>query len=284
MRLTVTEIRWSANPFYLKSSSFPVLFPLALATKFLEYPVITSALISGAVDVVPESFVMGNFAGELDDMRLYRRALSIVEVATLYNYSTIGDEIADWWKLRAGFSLTDATIAAATNHNPWAHGLTNLQVYQNPSVLLADNYSSIGDGIADWWKIKAGHLVNDPEVAAAVNQDSRAHGLTNLQVYQHPNVLIADNYSTIGDGIADWWKIKAGVSLISTLVATALNTNLWAHGLTNLQVYQNPTVSIADNYSTKGDGIADWWKVKAGISLTTSGVASALYIKECIIV
>ena len=46
MRLTVTEIRWSANPFYLKSSSFPVLFPLALATKFREYPKIVDQLKS----------------------------------------------------------------------------------------------------------------------------------------------------------------------------------------------------------------------------------------------
>jgi len=33
--------------------------------------------------------------------------------------------------------------AGEPSTNPFAHGLTNLQVYQNQSVLLADNYSTV---------------------------------------------------------------------------------------------------------------------------------------------
>ena len=40
--------------------------------------------------------------------------------------------------------------------DPWAHGLTNRQVFNNPSVLRADNYSTLGDGVPDWLKVQCG--------------------------------------------------------------------------------------------------------------------------------
>jgi len=77
---------------------------------------------------------------------------------------------------------------------------------------------------------------------------------------------------TAGDGIPDSGKLQIGADI---LIADAgdVNPNSFAHGLNNMQVYQNQSVLLADNYSTLNDGIPDWWLVKNGYSLTTAATA-----------
>ena len=72
------------------------------------------------------------------------------------------------------------SCASCTSTNPWAHGLTNLQVDQNPSVLLADNYSTIKDGLPDWWKVQYGFSLTDTSV---VTNDADGDGWSNLEEY-----------------------------------------------------------------------------------------------------
>jgi hypothetical protein len=91
-----------------------------------------------------------------------------------------GDLIPNGWEVDHGLNPLDPTDANQPSTNPWAHGLTNLQVYQNPSVLIADNYSTLNDGIPDWWKVKYGFSLTDPSVASA---DSDGDGVDNLTEY-----------------------------------------------------------------------------------------------------
>jgi len=204
----------------------------------------SNATVSGTINIVLADVLLGRdgagspFAGAVDEVRLYNRALAANEIAALYNLDTDGDGIPNWWELANGLNPNDPSDASQSSTNPFAHGLTKLQVYQNPSVLIADNYSTLGDGISDWWKIKYGFSLIDPTVASAMNKNPFAHGLTNLQVYQNPSVLIADNYSTLGDGIPDWWKVKYGFSLTDPTVAGA---DPDGDGLTNLEEYQDGT-------------------------------------------
>ena len=156
--------------------------------------------------------------------------------------------------------MTDTNVANAANANPWAHGLSNLEVYQNPSVLIADNYNTLGDGLPDWWKITYGFGLTDWWVAYSSNANPWAHGLSNLQVYQNPSVLISNNYSTVGDGIPDWWKVSYWFSLTDTTVASSDPDQ---DGLTNLQESQlgtNPTSADSD-----WDGMTDGWEVEHGL-------------------
>ncbi len=92
-----------------------------------------------------------------------------------------GDTIPNGWEVAHGLNPLDPTDASQPSTNPWAHGLTNLQVYQNPSVLIADNYSTLGDGISDWWKVKYSFSLTDPGVATA---DTDGDAYINLQEYQ----------------------------------------------------------------------------------------------------
>lgn len=91
-----------------------------------------------------------------------------------------GDGIPNGWEVDNGLNPLDPADACQTSSNPWAHGLSNLQVYQNPSVLIADGYSTIGDGIPDWWKVKYGFSITDTNVAAA---DHDGDGVDNLTEY-----------------------------------------------------------------------------------------------------
>ena len=152
------------------------------------------------------------------------------------NPNTLNNGIPYGWAVDNGLDPLDPNLASEPSTNPWAHGLTNLQVYQNPSVLIADNYSTLGDGIPDWWKVTYGFSLTDPAVASEPSTNPWAHGLTNLQVYQNPSVLIADNYSTVGDGIPDWWKVTYGFSLTDPTVASGDPTG---DGWSNLEKYLN---------------------------------------------
>jgi hypothetical protein len=78
---------------------------------------------------------------------------------------------------------------------------------------------------------------------------------------------------TAGDGIPDSSKLLIGANILAS-DADDVNPNPFAHGLDNMQVYENPSVLIGNNYSTENDSMPDWWLVQNGYSVTTS--ASAL--------
>jgi len=139
-----------------------------------------SQAASGTVDVGAAPVRLGQLTATLDEVRIYGRSLAIAELNAIYNDSTLGDGIPDWWKLKSGLSLTDPAVASAVSSDLRAHGLTNLQVYQHPSVLIADNNSTVNDGIPDWWKVAHGFSLPDPSVAGA---DADRDGFTNLEEY-----------------------------------------------------------------------------------------------------
>jgi hypothetical protein len=89
-----------------------------------------------------------------------------------------GDGMPDCWELEHGLNPNDPSDANQPSTHSWAHGLTNLQVYQNPSVLLADNYSTLGDGIPDWWKIMRNFDLRDASVAKS---DADGDGFSNFE-------------------------------------------------------------------------------------------------------
>ena len=98
---------------------------------------------------------------------------------------SVGDGIPDWWRAEYYGNPTTTNqyaCASCVDTNPWAHGLTNIQVYQNPSVLTADGYSTLSDGIPDWWKVKYGLSLTDPAVASG---DLVGDGVSNLYKYLH---------------------------------------------------------------------------------------------------
>ncbi len=105
------------------------------------------------------------------------------------NPTNTNNGISYGWAVTYGLDPLDPNLASETSTNPWAHGLTNLQVYQNPSVLIADNYSTVGDRIPDWWKVTYGFSLTDRTVAGA---DPDGDGLINLAEYllgTNPNVF-----------------------------------------------------------------------------------------------
>ena len=114
-------------------------------------------------------------------------------------------------------ALTNSTLFQAA---AWAE---NMNLSPITTGWYAKNgVDSTGDGILDNVALLIG---TDPFVsdADAVNPNPFAHGLSNMQVAQDPSMLLADNYSTLNDGVPDWWLVKCGYS--ATTPATALGAN-----------------------------------------------------------
>jgi T5SS/PEP-CTERM-associated repeat protein len=115
----------------------------------------------------------------------------------------------------------------------WDPGTKTLTLQPVGTVTICDTADTDNDGIPDYWEIAHGSNPNVSD-AGQPSSDPKAHGLTNLEVYQNPSVLIADGHSTLNDGTADWWKVKYGFSLTDPTVANA-RLNCW----TNRQKYEN---------------------------------------------
>ena len=166
--------------------------------------------------------------GQLADVRVYNKALGSNDMFAIYNTDSLGDGIPNWWRQEYfgnGTTTNVYSCASCTSTNPFAHGLTNLQLYENPSVLISNNYTTLNDGIPDWWKVTYGFSLTDTNVASA---DSEGDGLTNLQKYQlgldpfvsyavmMPSVVLANssgNSASIpeaGAGASYSWTIANG--------------------------------------------------------------------------
>ena len=130
------------------------------------------------------------------------------------------DGMSDAWEAAHGLNPWNRADANLPSLLPWAHGLSNLQVYQHPSVWLADNYSTVRDGIPDWWKIKSGLSLLDPSVAAGdadhdgyMDRHEFQSGTDPLDPASHPTNSLPD--------LAGWWPFNEGtgrqtVSLVGT--------------------------------------------------------------------
>ena len=140
--------------------------------------------------------------------------------------SSANDGIPDAWVAAYGLSPFDYSVAGQTSTHPFAHGLTNLQVYQHPSVLIADNFSTVRDGIPDWWKVKYGMPVNDPGVAYGAANHT---GYSNLQEYQNslnPTDPTTCSTNSVPD-VAGWWPFDEGSgSNTFSMVGTNLTGSL----------------------------------------------------------
>lgn len=204
-----------------------------------------------------------NFQGKLDDVRIYNRALGAGDVTALAlvdtygnglpdlqksrlgldpnTACTTGDGIPDDWAIAHGLNPLDSTVATQTCTLAFTHGLNNLQVYQNQSVLISDGYSTLGDGVADWWKVTYGFSLTDASVASA---DPEGDGLSNLQKYQLglnpfmsyavsvPPIVVANSsgntasINNAGAGASYSWSIDNG-----TIDSGASTTNVsWSAG------------------------------------------------------
>ena len=77
----------------------------------------------------PSGNVFTRFNGNLDDVRIYGRALSAAEIAQLYQMDTVGDGVANWWRKYyfGNGSGTDATSCATCDYD--GTGQNNLFKY-----------------------------------------------------------------------------------------------------------------------------------------------------------
>jgi len=103
-------------------------------------------------------------------------------------FDTDNDGLPDGIELRWGLDIANPADAAAPSTHPWAHGLTNLQVFRYPGVLVAPAHSTAGDGIPDRWKASLGLDANDPSLAAG---DADGDGYTLKVEYDrqsHPGI------------------------------------------------------------------------------------------------
>ena len=136
------------------------------------------------------------------------------------------DGIPDGWEAKFGLNPFDNLDAVQTSAVPWAHGLSNVQVYQHPNVLLADNYSTGRDGLPDWWKIKCGLPLKNPSLPA---DDADHDGYINLHEYESgtsPQIVADHPHGCLPD-IAGWWPFDEGIgSQTFSLVGTNLTGTL----------------------------------------------------------
>jgi len=72
-----------------------------------------------AVGGRPSGSLLYQFNGVIDEVRVYGRALSAGEIVQLYNADTVGDGIANWWRLQyfGNGSVTGATTCATCDYD-----------------------------------------------------------------------------------------------------------------------------------------------------------------------
>ena len=131
------------------------------------------------------------------------------------------DGIFDIWETAHGLDPNNASDATSTNTEPWAYGLTNLQLFQHPSVLTADNFSTLNDGIPDWWRAKYGFsITNNLWESSDVDTDQ----VTNADEYLY--TTDPGNPDTDGDGMMDGWEVQHGFDPIVASVQPELTATI----------------------------------------------------------
>ena len=218
------------------------------------------------------------------NLELATRGTVFISDADPFMTDSDGDGIPDAWEAAHGLNPFNTTDASWASLQPFAHGLSNLLVYQHPSVLSADNFSTVRDGIPDWWKVKYGLPVDDPSVAyAAANHD----GYTNLQEYQRGrNPLDPVSYPINSrPDVAGWWPFDegsgtntaslVGTNLTGTLVGDPLPT--WTSGIFSNALgfdgVQNELVVADDPQLSPTNALSITAWVKTALAMTSEVVA-----------
>jgi hypothetical protein len=175
----------------------------------------------------------------------FYRAIMILPTTTNSDWN--GDGIPDIWEADQGLNPFDPNTASETSTNPWAHGLTNLQVYENPSVLYANNYSTIGDGIPDWWRVMYFGVCTTTNTNSCAVCDPDGDGLNNLTEFllgTNPNVFDAPLNVIVNGGNP--------YTLSLTISIQTLSTNY-----PNVRISTDPVMSNA-TVAAFSDGIATY--------------------------
>jgi hypothetical protein len=96
----------------------------SLMSFYIDGQLVTQQVASGGMPVTTDLLTIGNrpggglayqLNGFVDDVRIYGSALAPSQIAQLYNFDSVGDGIANWWRLQYfGYSsYTDNTSCAA---------------------------------------------------------------------------------------------------------------------------------------------------------------------------
>ena len=193
--------------------------------------------------------------GTIDDIRIYNRALSEVEIQRLYNqdgsYDFDEDGMPNIWELENGLNPNDPTDAERDDDND---NLTNIDEYQN--LTDPQNSDTDGDSMPDGWEVQYG--LNPSQSGAA--DDSDADGLNDLQEYHH--LTDPTNPDTDGDGISDGDEVDAGTDPLA--MSSSLTSEI--AGLT-LSLGANRTVMFrlentrreTDQFDISVTGIDSGW-------------------------
>ena len=108
-----------------------------------------------AIGDKPSGGVPTSFAGVIDDVRIYGSALTPAQIAQLYNIDSVGDGIANWWRLQyfGSSSTTGATTCAACDFdNTGQNNLFKYVAGLNPtdptsvfSLQIANNTNQVSE-------------------------------------------------------------------------------------------------------------------------------------------
>lgn len=169
-----------------------------------------------------------------------------------------GDGIPDWWELLYGLNPHDPDDAYQEFPNPWTHGLSYLEVYQNPSLLIAEDYCSVlgrrltpeDNEIPDWWKRWYGYSVN------TLTSTVGANGLTLLASCQGsldptiPVSVILDQFNYAQVNLLRWASGLAPVewarSASNEVRITQLRDSIGAIATNCLDFSVNPGGGLAN--------------------------------------
>lgn len=211
------------------------------------------------------------FQGQVDDVRIYRKALSGSEIYNLRNVDSDSNGLPDWWEGKY-FGATGTDPEADADED----GLSNAQEYYLGTDPIEDDTD--GDGLPDGWEVQYGF---DPVGHADNADDPDGDGLTNLQEYEQesdPN----DYYSQGGATIAPVLAIVSGsgqTGNTNEYLADALTVEVHSGSSTGTLLANAPVTytvtagggSLATVFG--GTATSETLEVRTG----TNGIAQAYY-------
>ena len=101
----------------------------SLMSFYIDGQLVTQQVASGSMPITTDPLAIGNepgsgspfnfFSGTIDDVRIYGSALPPDQIVQIYNTDSVGDGIANWWRLQyfGTTTTTDATSCAACDYD-----------------------------------------------------------------------------------------------------------------------------------------------------------------------